>query len=52
MLERAAVLETGKDRRNWLEIDCYLPDLKLGFEYNGLYFHQADGIRNTRVFKL
>lgn len=51
MLERAAVLETGKDRRNWLEIDCYLPDLKLGFEYNGLYFHQADGIRNRHLEK-
>lgn len=51
ILERAALLETGKDRRNWLEIDCYLPDLKLGFEYNGLYFHQADGIRNRHFEK-
>ncbi len=25
--------------RNGLEIDIYLPDLKLGFEFNGLYWH-------------
>jgi hypothetical protein len=25
--------------RNVLEIDVYLPDLKLGFEFNGLYWH-------------
>jgi len=25
--------------RDWLEIDIYLPDLKIGFEFNGLYWH-------------
>lgn len=25
--------------RDGIEIDIYLPDLKLGFEFNGLYFH-------------
>jgi hypothetical protein len=25
--------------RDGLEIDIYLPDMKLGFEFNGLYFH-------------
>lgn len=28
--------------RNKLEIDIYLPKLKLGFEFNGLYWHSSD----------
>jgi hypothetical protein len=28
--------------RDELEIDIYLPELKLGFEYNGLYWHSDD----------
>jgi len=40
VLERQVVLEDGTDRRHWKEIDCYLPDLKIGFEYDGIYFHQ------------
>jgi len=28
-----------KNYRNSLEIDIYLPELKLGFEFNGLYWH-------------
>lgn len=28
-----------KSYRDGLEIDIYLPDLKIGFEYNGLYWH-------------
>lgn len=31
---------TGK----YLEIDIYLPDLNIGFEYNGEYFHSDDNI--------
>jgi hypothetical protein len=31
--------------RNRLEIDIYLPDLKLGFEFNGLYWH-SDSKKN------
>lgn len=30
-----------------LEIDIYLPDLKLGFEYNGLYWHSTAKNSNT-----
>jgi hypothetical protein len=28
--------------RDGLEIDIYLPDLNLGFEFNGLYWHSSD----------
>jgi len=31
--------EIIKSYRDGLEIDVYLPDLKLGFEFNGLYYH-------------
>jgi hypothetical protein len=37
--------EIIKSYRNGLEIDIYLPDLKLGFEFNGLYWH-SDKYRN------
>ena len=29
------------------EIDIYLPDIKLGFEYNGEYWHPGDGSREA-----
>lgn len=28
--------------RDGLEIDIYLPDIKVGFEFNGLYWHSAE----------
>ena len=31
--------ETIKSYRDGLEIDIYIPELKIGFEFNGLYFH-------------
>ena len=31
--------EVIQSYRDFLEIDVYLPDLKLGFEFNGLYWH-------------
>jgi len=31
-----------KSYRDGLEIDIYLPDLKLGFEFNGLYWHSEE----------
>lgn len=36
------------DRRilNGLEIDIYLPELKLGIEYNGLYWHSREGVNH------
>lgn len=34
-----------------MEIDIYLPRLKLGFEYNGLYFHREEIIGKDRHFK-
>ena len=34
------------------EIDIYLPDLNLGFEFNGKYWHQGDGFREaSKVFE-
>ena len=26
------------------EIDCYIPELKIGIEYNGIYFHSVNGL--------
>jgi hypothetical protein len=34
--------EIVKSYRDKLEIDIYLPDLKLGFEFNGLYWHSEE----------
>lgn len=30
------------------EIDIYLPDLKLGFEFNGAYWHPGDGAKEAQ----
>lgn len=54
VLERQSILENGNDRRSWREIDCYLPDLKIGFEYDGIYFHQLssfDDDSHKHIFK-
>jgi hypothetical protein len=34
--------EIVQNYRDGLEIDIYLPDLKLGFEFNGLYWHSEE----------
>ena len=34
--------ETIQSYRDGLEIDIYLPELKLGFEFNGLYWHSEE----------
>ena len=34
--------EIMRSYRDELEIDIYLPELKLGFEFNGLYWHSSD----------
>jgi len=34
--------EIVQSYRDGLEIDIYLPDLKLGFEFNGLYWHSDE----------
>lgn len=34
------------------EIDIYLPELKLGFEYHGEYWHPGDGSREAGKIKL
>ena len=36
---KGVVLQSYRDN---LEIDIYLPDLKLGFEFNGLYWHSEE----------
>jgi hypothetical protein len=33
--------------RDGLEIDIYLPELKIGFEFNGLYYHSSEFKENT-----
>jgi hypothetical protein len=38
-IEKVYCGEIIKNYRDGLEIDVYLPDLKLGFEFNGLYWH-------------
>jgi hypothetical protein len=35
-------VEVIESYRDGLEIDIYLPDLKLGFEFNGLYWHSEE----------
>lgn len=35
------ILINKKDKRKNKEIDIYIPDLKLAFEFNGLYFHSS-----------
>jgi hypothetical protein len=43
--------------RDGLEIDIYLPELKLGFEFNGLYWHSEEWknndyhLKKTKYFK-
>jgi len=37
--ERCDILQCGDTKRSWLQIDCYLPNLKVGFEYDGIYYH-------------
>jgi len=35
-----------------LEIDIYLPEMNLGFEFNGKYWHRGDGVREAaKVFE-
>lgn len=41
---KGEVLESYRDE---LEIDLYLPDLKLGFEFNGLYWHSEEYKENN-----
>ena len=39
--------------RDGLEIDIYLPELKLGFEFNGLYWHSSEYLdKNYHLNKL
>jgi predicted nucleic acid-binding Zn-ribbon protein len=35
------VIGKGKTR---FEIDCYIPELKIGIEFNGIYFHSTNGL--------
>lgn len=34
---------------NRFEIDCYIPELKIGIEYNGIYYHSKNG-RNQKPY--
>lgn len=37
--EHVSCIQSDRTVLNGREIDCYLPELNLGFEYNGLYWH-------------
>ena len=42
VLQRQRVLIDNREGRKNKEIDCYIPELKLGFEYNGIRFHSQE----------
>ena len=42
VLQRQRVLIDNRKGRKNKEIDCYIPELKLGFEYNGIRFHSQE----------
>jgi len=44
------ILKLDEDKRHNREIDIYLPDEKLGIEYNGLYYHTGDNT-NVHLYK-
>ena len=54
VIERYKVLK-NVDNEYPKEIDCYLPELKIGFEYNGLYYHsscnKSDDSKNSHMLK-
>lgn len=37
------------DKTPRIEIDIYIPDLKIGIEYNGVYYHSVNGIKKDRI---
>lgn len=37
--EHVEIKESDRTVLNGREIDCYIPELNIGFEYNGLYWH-------------
>jgi hypothetical protein len=50
-----SIIRSFKDKR--IEIDVYIPELKIGFEFNGLYWHSEEykdrdyHIKKTEYFK-
>lgn len=42
------ILVNDRNALNGLEIDIYLPDINLGFEFNGLYYHSFNRLETTR----
>lgn len=50
VIANARVLEdTSHDKRTFKEIDVYIPQLKLGFEYDGIWWHSVEmkSVENT-----
>jgi len=46
-------IRTRKVLDNKMQIDCYIPEKKLGFEYNGLYWHSEVHLPNSyHLYKL
>lgn len=39
------VIGKGNSR---FEIDCYIPELKIGIEYNGIYYHSINGVNKKK----
>ena len=38
----------GKDETRF-EIDCYIPEKKIGIEFNGIYFHSTNGPNKRKI---
>jgi hypothetical protein len=45
------ILQNNKNIINPYEIDIYLPDLKIGFEFNGVFWHSSKFKDNSYHFK-
>lgn len=48
----ARILDVGSsDKRTFLEIDAYIKDLKLGFEFNGIFYHSLESAKLGKHLK-
>lgn len=48
----ARILDVGSsDKRTFLEIDAYIEELKLGFEFNGIFYHSLESAKLGKHLK-
>lgn len=45
-----SIIKSKKDPKRYLEIDIYIPDLKIGFEFHGTHWHKDYVMRNVRSY--